>query len=202
VSRAERIADVVGAVARQCLADRGARRVALLDDGSPEAELAAGILARTLGADGVVRVTADDADLEPLLHLAPRARLADEARRMRARLLDDAVPAHPAHKTELLLGAALPPEPLLPLGDLYAGEVAELAGAWSASDAVRALAEEAGGIDALDAALRRRVEGRDPAALDALPAARRRFEAGRAARLAPRVVPKLGTRTLGADLLE
>ena len=202
-ARAARVAAVIGAVARQCLADRGARRVALLDDGSPEAVYAARVLREALGEGAVVRVAVDDADLEPLLHLGgPRARLADEARRMRARLLEGAVAAHPAHKTELLLGPSLPPDPLLPLGDLYASEVAELAGGWSASDEVRALAGAAGGVEALDAALRHRVEGRDPSALDALPEARRRFEAGRAARLAPRVVPKLGTRTLGADLLE
>jgi hypothetical protein len=144
-ARAARVAAVIGAVARQCLADRGARRVALLDDGSPEAVYAARVLREALGEGAVVRVAVDDADLEPLLHLGgPRARLADEARRMRARLLEGAVAAHPAHKTELLLGPSLPPDPLLPLGDLYASEVAELAGGWSASDEVRALAGAAG----------------------------------------------------------
>ena len=207
----ERIAEAVGAVARQCLADQGRGRVALLDDGSPEAALAASILAAELGPDALVRVEVSEAEVEPLLHFAapgsPPDRVRDEARRTRARLLDDALPAHPANKTELLLGASLPPEALLPLGDLYASEVAELGGGWSASPEVRMLAEAAGGIAVLDAALRRWLEGRDPAALDALPAeaadqVKRRFRAGRAARLSPRTVPKLGTRTLGLDLLE
>jgi hypothetical protein len=145
------------------------------------------------------------------LHLLPpgvsHERLADEARRLKARLLDGALTAHPANKTELLLGAALPPEPLLPLGDLYASEVDALCGGWSASAEVRVLAEGAGGVKALDAALLRWLDGRDPAGLNTLPAdvaeeVQRRFRAGRAARLAPRIVPKLGTRTLGVDLLE
>ena len=209
--RAARIGEAVGAVARQALLDRGAARVALLDDGSPEAGLAARFLAAALGEDAVVRVSVEGAEVEPLLHLLPSGvsheRLHDEARRMKARLLEGALAAHPANKTELLLNAALPPEPLLPLGDLYASEVAALCGGWSASAEVRALAEAAGGVEALDSALRRWLDGRDPAGLDALPAdaaeqVRRRFRAGRAARLAPRIVPKLGTRTLGVDLLE
>ena len=126
---------------------------------------------------------------------------------MRARLLDGALAAHPAHKTTLLLGPALPPEPLLPLGDLYASEVAELCGGWSGPEEVRAIADGAGGIGALDAALRLWLDRRDPRGLDALPPAvaaevERRFRAGRAARIAPRTIPKLGTRTLGVDLLE
>jgi hypothetical protein len=209
--RAARIGDAIGAVARQALADRGAERVALLDDGSPEAALAARFLAAGLGRDAVVRVSVEAREVEPLLHLLPSGvteeRLHDEGRRIKARVLEGALTAHPANKTELLLGAGLPPEPLLPLGDLYAGEVAALCGGWSASAGVRALAEAAGGVEALDAALRRWLDGRDPAGLDALPAdvaeqVKRRFRAGRAARLAPRVVPKLGTRTLGVDLLE
>jgi hypothetical protein len=209
--RAARIGDAVGAVARQALADRGVQRVALLDDGSPEAALAARFLAAALGNDAMVRVTVKGAEVEPLLHLLPpgvsQERLHDEIRRVKARLLERALTAHPANKTELLLGAALPPEPLLPLGDLYASEVAGLCGGWFASSEVRALAAAAGGVEALDAALRRWLDGRDPAALDALPAdaaeqVKRRFRAGRAARLAPRIVPKLGTRTLGVDLLE
>ncbi len=210
--RGARISDAIGAVARQALIDRGAERVALLDDGSPEAALAARFLAAALGRDAVVRVSVEARQVEPLLHLLLRSgvteeRLHDEGRRIKARVLEGALTAHPANKTELLLGAALPPEPLLPLGDLYASEVAALCGGWSASAGVRALAEAAGGVEALDAALRRWLDGRDPAGLDALPAdapeqVKRRFRAGRAARLAPRIVPKLGTRTLGVDLLE
>jgi hypothetical protein len=208
--RARRIAEVVGAVARQALADRGASRIALLDDGGPEAELAARLLAAAVGAERVVRATAGDGEMESVLHLAPHAdreRLGEELRRMRARLTDDAVAAHPGNKTALLLGGELPPEPLLPLADLWATDVAELAGGWSAPPGVRRIATLAGGIEALDAALRRWADGRDAAALALLPpeaaeAVARALAAGRASRLHPRIVPKIGTRTLGVDLFE
>ena len=209
-ARWSRIAAIVGAVARQALADRGATRIALLDDGGPEAELAARFLAARLGDDAVLRITVPRAELEPVLHLAPEVsgeRLAEEMRRMKARLAPGVLAANPANKTALLLGGALPPEPLLPLGDLWASEVAALGGAWSARAEVRATADAAGGIEALDAALRELVDSRDPAVLDALPgkaadAVRRALAAGRASRLHPRVVPKIGARTLGVDLFD
>lgn len=208
--REARLAELVRAVARQALADRGVRRVALLDDGSPEAELAARFLA-PLGADAVVRVRPDEAEVEPLLHLLPREipreRLARELARLRCRLEPDALCASPRNKTALLLGGALPPEPFLPLADLWASEVAELAGGWHAPAEVREAAEASGGIEALDAALRGHFDRRDPRALSALPGdAERRVREllarGRASRLFPRVVPKLGSRTLGVDLFE
>jgi hypothetical protein len=208
--REARLAAIVGAVAQQALADRGATRIALLDDGGPEAELAARLLAAALGAGAGVRVTAREGEMESVLHLAPElspARAREEVRRLKARLLADAVAAHPANKTALLLGGELPPEPFLPLGDLWASEVAALAGNWSAPDAVRRIAEQAGGIEALDGALRAHVDGRNPAALDALPreaakAVRRALAAGRPSRLHLRIVPKVGTRTLGVDLFD
>ncbi|HVG43347.1 MAG TPA: hypothetical protein VM890_01415 [Longimicrobium sp.] len=207
--RVARIAEIVGAVARQALADRGAHHVALLDDGGPEAELAARLLGSTLGAERVIRVTSADGEVESVLHLASgnADRLGEELRRLRARMTADAVPAHPGNKTVLLLGGELPPEPLLPLGDLWATDVAELAGDWSAPPEVRRIAALAGGIEALDTALRRWADGRDAAALDALPAqaaeaVARALAAGRASRLNPRIVPKIGTRTLGVDLFE
>ena len=208
--RGARIAEIVGAVARQALTDRGASRIALLDDGGPEAELAARLLAAALGAERVVRVASADGEVESVLHLAQGGdveRLGEELRRLRARTTVDAVPAHPANKTALLLGGELPPEPLLPLGDLWATEVAELAGGWSAPPEVRRIATLAGGIEALDAALRAWADGRDAAVLGALPAeaadaVARALAAGRASRLNPRIVPKVGTRTLGVDLFE
>jgi hypothetical protein len=205
-----RIADVVGAVARQALADRGMERIALLDDGGPEAALAARLLGRALGEAAVVRVAADGAGVEPFVPQAedvPRWRVEEEARRLRARLMQGVLCAHPANKTALLLGGELPPEPLLPLGDLWATDVAALAGGWSAPPEVAALAEAAGGIDALDAALRRRIDGRDAAGLDGLPReaadrVRAGLAAGAASRRNPRIVPKLGGRTLCIDLME
>jgi hypothetical protein len=205
-----RIAEIVGAVAQQALADRGMTRIALLDDGGPEAALAARLLARTLGDGAIVRVTADGAGVEPFLPhpgAVPRWRVEEEVRRLRARLMDGALAAHPASKTALLLRGELPPEPLLPLGDLWATDVAALAGGWYAPPEVAALAEAAGGIGALDATLRRLIDGRDAAALDALPReaaerVRTMLGAGRASRRNPRIVPKLGGRTLCIDLME
>lgn len=209
-ARFGRIAEIVGAVARQALHDRGATRIALLDDGGPEADLAARILGQTLGAEGVVRVTASEAEVESVLHLAPEAgaeTLRHEIRRLRAGLTPGALAAHPGNKTALLLNAKLPPEPLLPLGDLWASEVAELAGAWSAPGPVMRIAEQAGGIEALDDALQAYVDRRNPRGLDALPseaadAVRRALAAGRAERMYPMIVPKIGARTLGVDLFD
>ncbi|HEX2189674.1 MAG TPA: hypothetical protein VHG51_12285 [Longimicrobiaceae bacterium] len=208
--REARVGELVAAVARQALADRGVARVALVDDGSPEAELAARFLER-LGPGTALRVSARDPRLEPLLHalgaVGAGERAAREAAGAAARLEPDALPAGPENRTALLLGGALPAEPFFPLGDLYASQVAELSGGWSAPVEVRALAEAAGGVERLDAALHGWLDRRDPAALDALPAgaaeeARRLFARGRASRLAVRLVPKLGHRTLGVDLFE
>ncbi|HEX2078538.1 MAG TPA: hypothetical protein VHG08_12540 [Longimicrobium sp.] len=208
-ARDRRIAEVVGAVARQALADRGRTRIALIDDGSPEAALAVRLLAGRLGGDRVARVTVDENLVDQVAQeLGTDWRLAaGEVQRMQARLVDDALPAHPANKTALLLGGDLPPEPLLPLGDLWATDVLALQGGWSAPGEVEALAEAAGGIDALDGALRRLIDGRDPAALDSLDPAiagrvREMLAAGSASRRHPRIVPKLGARTLCADLYE
>jgi hypothetical protein len=206
---AGRVAEVIGAVARQALADRGATRIALLDDGGPEAKLAASILRGELGEDAVIPIGAVDADLPALIRgsAADGRRVEEEARRMRARLTDDALPAHPANKTALLLGGDPPPEPLLPLGDLWATDVHALCGGWSASPEVEALARDAGGIEALDGALRRLIDGRDASALDEFPPGiaeriRTVLARGSAARRYPHVVPKLGPRTLFADLYE
>jgi L-fucose isomerase-like protein len=206
---ANRVAEVIGAVARQALADRGVSRIALLDDGGPEARLALSILRGELGDDAVISIDTTDVDTEPLLRelTVDTRRIDEEVRRMRARLKDDALPAHPANKTALLLGGELPPEPLLPLGDLWATDVLALGGGWSASPEIERLAQDAGGIEALDGALRRLIDGRDASGLDALPAevaarVRTMLQAGSAARRYPCIVPKLGGRTLFADLYE
>ncbi|HEX2209197.1 MAG TPA: hypothetical protein VHG93_16065 [Longimicrobium sp.] len=204
---ADRVAEVIGAVARQALADRGRARIALLDDGSHEARLADSILRGELGPEAIICITVDDSDVQALAGGVDTARVRDEVRRMLARLEADALPAHPANKTALLLGGDPPPEPLLPLGDLWATDVLALRGGWSASPEVEALAEEAGGIAALDGALRRLIDGRDASALHALPAevaarTRAMLAAGSAGRRYPCIVPKLGGRTLFSDLYE
>ncbi|HEY0023345.1 MAG TPA: hypothetical protein VGB24_10560 [Longimicrobium sp.] len=205
-----RVAEIVGAVARQALADRGLSRIALLDDGNEQADLAARLLVHVLGESAVERVTVTAAEVEPLLPACqgvPRHRVEDELRRMRARLTD-ALAAHPASKTELMMGGALPPEPMLPLGDLWATDVLALGAAWSGTAELRSIADEAGGIATLDAALRRLVDRRDSIGWDdgLPPTVRERVRlaigAGAAWRRDPFIVPKLGSRTLRTDLFE
>jgi hypothetical protein len=209
VSRYEaRLRASIGAVIREALEARGARGVVVLDDGGPEARLVARWLRESLGDHQIRTLSVADPAVEPLLH-AVHATGAPviEVLRFRARLVHDALIAHPANKTALLLGGALPPDPLLPLGDVWASEVAGIAGSCSLPPAVEQLARDAGGVRVLDDALRDWLQGRDPDALDGLPApvasaVRERFAAGRADRLHPRVVPKLTVRTLGVDLFE
>lgn len=205
-----RVAEIVGAVARQALADFGRTRVALLDDGGPEAALAARLLTRALGDAAVVRVAADGAGVEPFVPHADGVapwRADEEVRRLRARLMDGVLVAHPASKTTLLLRGELPPEPLLPLGDLWGTDALALAGGGALPPDVAALAHAARGIEALDAALRGWIDGRDASALENLPPeaadrVRALLAAGRASRRNPRIVPKLGGRTLCIDLME
>lgn len=211
-----RVAAVVGGVVRQAVEDAGASGVVLLDDGSAEARLAAEWCRAALGPErlfpvpppstGVVEALL--AAVRGVVGVAPEAAAA-EVHRLVGRLVAlerRALLAHPANKTALLLGAAVPPEPLLPLGDLYASEVERLTGSWSAPPEVAALADLAGGIARLDAALLEHVDRRSPvgSALAALPeraraAVRDALEAGRFARRRIGLVPKLTTRTLGVD---
>lgn len=210
--REARLAATVCEVVCHALAARGAARVALLDDGTPEAELAARWLGGPDGVGELVCVRAERLPgVEPLLRSLGAepgtARAAEELRRLAARLLPDALVTNPANKTALLLGAAWPPEPLLPLADLYASQVAQLAGGCSLPPEVEALAEAAGGVARLDEALTRRFEQRDPAGLAGLGAplaeqVEAALQQGRAARIAPQLVPKLGYRTLTVDLFE
>lgn len=218
---AARVSAVIGAVAAQAVRDAGARGIVLLHDGSPEAELARDWLSAAIGGDGVWPVPAPDADAARAAYDAVRpgsgaegdapapATLIAQAHRLAARCvaLDrHGLVADPANKTALLLGGRVPAEPLLPLGDLYASQVAELAGDWSAPPATRKLIDAAGGIAAVDAALIRRVDERRPPAeaFGPLPdggrAVRSAFDAGRFHRRRVGIVPKLGRRTLGIDL--
>jgi hypothetical protein len=204
----ERIARVVAGVVQQAVEDAGAAGVVVLEPDSPEGRLAVAWSVRLLGADRVWRIDPDGASGNDVGGSPDRR---EEFRRGVARVLArdrNGLLMHPANKTALLLDPFPPPEPLLPLGDLYATHVARLSdGAWTGSDGLHELADAAGGIETLDAALAAIVEGRAPAAraLGHLPEAVRRgilqrWEAGRFWRRRPGLVPKLGARTLGIDL--
>lgn len=112
----------------------------------------------------------------------------------------------PVNKTSLLLGD-VPQADVLPLGDLYASQVIELAGDAALSSTSAELAAVCGGTDLLDLALERFFDQRMdwPAATSQLSAhARDRLkhalEAARFRRARVPLVPKLGSRTLGIDL--
>lgn len=181
-ARAAHVAAVVAAVVRQAVRDAGAAGVLVREPGSHEGRL--------------VREWCED--------VVPAGE--HEHALLRGER-EDALTAHPANKTALLLGGRIPPEPLLPVGDLYASQIEALAGGWTAPAVVRELAERAGGIAALDGALAALVDERRAAgpALATLPPAVRpavlaAFEQGRFARRRVGIVPKLGARTLGIDL--
>lgn len=213
---AARVGGVVAEVVRQAVRDAGAAGVVLLDDGTPEASLAAEWCVLGVGEDAVWRVPRPRPEeaRSCLATLGAEAEESassiEEAHRFRCRVVAaarGALVAHPANKTVLLLAPPLPPEPLLPLGDLYASQVAALAGAWTGPPALARLASAVGGIAVLDAALHAWLEERRPFGAvverlgpEAAAEVRRAFEAGRFWRRRVGLVPKLGSRTLGIDL--
>jgi hypothetical protein len=109
------------------------------------------------------------------------------------------------NKTELLLAGVGERADLYPLGDLYASELAVFTEP-ALSDRVAGLAEAAGGLAELDAALRRLFdERRDAAAaFAAIPQLREqvleRLRETRFRRTQAGIIPKLGARTIGIDL--
>jgi hypothetical protein len=209
--RARRLQRVVHGVCSAALAEAGASGLVLLEPDSPEGTLLAGWLAGGTG-DAAGTGAADDAAVAGAD--APAGLKVWRERDAGGNVLEQrraagALVAHPANRTVLLLSARLPLADLLPLGDVWASQVALLAGAWSAPAELRRLADEAGGCAALDEALHRLVDRRYPPqdAVQGLPPAAaaevlRRFDAGRYARLRPRLVPKLADRTLGIDLFD
>jgi hypothetical protein len=145
--------------------------------------------------------------------------------RYRARIVAqerNGLTAHPANKTALLLGRSIPPEPLLPLGDLYATDIEQLTGSWSGPPELHELADlirreeragivadilPASGIYQVDSTLRAMFERWVPAeeAVADLPAACRgpfleAVQRGRFWRERAGLIPKLTTRTIGIDL--
>ncbi|HSM37384.1 MAG TPA: hypothetical protein VK837_13365 [Longimicrobiales bacterium] len=211
--RERRLARTVCGVVLGALRDSGARRLFLVDDGSPEASLCARWLSSGLPAGTVHTVTPPVTSgnahrggegtgpgvESPLQRVAP-----DEGARALARSLasaEDGVVAGPANRTTLLLAPDAAPDRVLPLGDLWASRVAELAGGWSGPAAVRELAERLGGVQRLDRALADWVSARP---LDLPEAAERELLASlrraQSARRWPRLVPKLENRTMWMDL--
>jgi hypothetical protein len=196
-ARVERV--VRGVVAA---AVRGARAggVVVLEDWTPEGELTYEWLVRELSEARVWRV----ASLASNVHAEPAEShvvAAWQAMRERGALL-----AHPANRTALLLGGMLPRADVFPLGDAYASQVEAMAGRWHAPPEISALARRLGGVAALDRALVQLVDGggRESLGIEAGLADEivRLYERGRYHRLRPRLVPKLGTRTLDIDLFE
>ena len=193
----DRLAAVIGAVIAQALSDARASGAVLLDDGSPEAGLAERLLRPSLG-ERLAVLAIEGGSFAAVLR---GAALAAETR-------PDALCAHPVNKTAALLGGA-PPLPLLPLADLWASDVEQLAQSCSVPERVRAALEAAGGLLPLDRALRRYVDRRLPAeqAFDEVPSDARGtilalWEDTRFSRRRLGLVPKLSARTLGVDLFD
>jgi hypothetical protein len=193
-----RVERVVRGVCAGAVRDSGAAGVVVLEDWTPEGELACEWLVRELGEARVWRAASLASNVQGRTTPA-----------LEAALLREALVAHPANRTALLLGGRIAFADLFPLGDLWASEVEALTGRWSAPPDVEALAGSAGGAAALDAAVRALLgpgtdagpplPGMSPEAAGEL---RRLYGRGRWWRLRPRVVPKLGNRTLGIDLFD
>jgi hypothetical protein len=197
VDAAARVERVVRGVCAAAVAETGASGIIVLEDWTPEGELVYEWLVRELGESRVWRAASLASNVQGL---SPGE--AQELGARRAAAADDALLAHPANRTALLLGGRLPAADLFPLGDAWASQVEELAGRWSAEPAVEALAGAFGGVAAMDDALRRAVEGGEPGDTPQAAELARLYGRGRWWRLRGRVVPKLGARTIGIDLFD
>lgn len=196
MSRFEHVAAVIGGVVAAAARDAGRSRLIIVERGGPETGLLERCLLEAHVPLPVERVGDAAGDVEVARAHARRAAGGGGL------LLD------PVNKTVAVLWPELLAEPVLPLADLYATQVRDLAGGWSAPAEARELIERAGGIDAVDAFLIRYLDERRPldAALAGVPdaeagrALRARLEAGWWWRRRVGLVPKLGARTLGIDL--
>ena len=157
---------------------------------------------------GVVRQAIEDAGVAGLACSGPRTDAVLLIERWCGRHLDGSPPAlmvGTANKTQLLLSARLEPADLYPLGDLYASELIPWGGYVPDPD-LDDLVGKAGGIDRMDAALRRLLDERRPAdaAFADLPhirdAVMTRLRKTRFRRAHNGLVPKVGARTIGIDL--
>ena len=201
----ERVERIVRRVIADAVRDAGAAGVVVLDDWTAEGELLYEWLVRELGEARVWRVASLASNVQEV-PAAADAQLVAASRAVRDR---GALLAHPANRTALLLGGALPRADLFPFGDVPATQMQVLAGSWTAPPEVVQVATAAGGVVALDAALGRWLDERwdEAGAFAGLDAgvARRALELygrGRYSRLRPRLVPKLGARTIGIDLFD
>lgn len=181
---AARVERVIRGVVAAAVRESGSVGVLVLEDWTPEGELVYEWLVRELGETAVLRAAA-----------ATETETAG------------VLTAHPLNRTALLLGGAPPRADLLPLGDVYASQVQVLAAGWSAPPEVEAVAAAAGGVATLDAALSRWIDERreadaalGPLGADVAQTVLDLYDRGRFFRLRPRLVPKLGPRTLGIDL--
>lgn len=204
-----REAEIVVRVLRGVLADRGAAGVVLAAPPGPERELLAGWLAA-----GGIEVSVPEPERAAAVEAALEARDRDpklareEAHRAVARVTARSrglLVAGCWNRTALLLaGADLPPDPVLPLGDLPAGRVLELVGACSLPRPFTSLASDPRALRAVEDFLHHR-EGRLPGPAPELPPGvagplLERLAAARWVVGSPRVIPRLGARTPGEDL--
>ena len=210
----DRIARVVVAVVAEAIREADAQGVVLASSPRPETALlerwfsAAAITVKIPDGE-VVRAVADSLEAS-LGRDTPEAvaRSQQEARRAAARVIanrEELIPVSAANKTELIWAERLPPEPLLPLGDLYASQIHALAGACTAP--LPLLGIEPGRLRAVDKAIAQVVDDgvRPDVAFPELPTELRDAALSAMHRSAwkatlPPVVPKLGRRTLGVDL--
>ena len=202
------------AVVAEVIREADAHGVVLASSPRPETALlerwftAAAITVRIPDAE-IVRVVADSLEASLAGDASEaEARSNEEAHRAAARVIanrEGLIPVSAANKTELIWSERLPPEPLLPLGDLYASQIHTLAGACSAPPPLVDI--EPDRLRAVDKALAQVVDHgvRPDIAFAELPSELRDaafFAMQRSAwkGTLPPVVPKLGRRTLGVDL--
>ncbi len=197
----DRVARIVSGAVRQALVDAGASGLIVLEDETPEARL----LLRWCKGHGV-----EASPAPPGAAQAEDRAVALELQRAAARIeagRRGLLLAHPVNATALWFGA-VPPDPMLPLGDVPATWILAFAGACTVPDFVRELADRVGGLEELDRIAHGWLERREAFAVatrgiakDDAAAIRRRFESARFWRRRAGLVPKLGHRTVGHDLL-
>ncbi len=197
MSRLDQLAAVVGGVVAAAARDAHRQRLVVVDWAEPETTLLERCL---LLAD--VRLPVERASSTGSGHLETLRAHA------RQRAGHDGLLIDPANKTAAVLWPERLAEPLLPLADLYATQVDELAGGSSIPTEGIELVKRAGGIEAVDAFLMSYLDERRPlddalgaiADRTAADALRERLEQGWWWRRRVGVVPKIGLRTLGIDL--